>query len=515
MINRACRKGRLFVNKSFHDYFEILNHHKQVRGDKTAIHFQQEKISYSSLDENICRLGNVLKKLGLKPQERIVIALPDCPDAFYSFFGSIRCGYWAVLISPELSKDDYEFILNDAQASALITVRNSEAVAAKADSLKQTLLIGDEAYQRLFKEASPGFDKFPAKPDDIAFMLYTSGSTGKPKGVPHSQSDMLYCAESYAGPVLGMSENDRIFSTSKLPFAYGLGNSLIFPLRFGSSIVLFPEKSTPSDIFRIIREHRPSLFFGVPTLYNMMLKTMDETVSFEPVRLCVSAGEALPASIYHGWKKLTGLEIIDGIGSTEALHIFISNIPGRVNPGSSGFIVPPYEAMIVGDDGRPVPSGQEGSLLIRGGSSAPFYWNLPDRTSDTMLEDGWLKTGDIYIEEGGCYTYQGRSDDMFKVGASWVSPVRVEEALRQHPAVLECAVTWRKLESLVKPLAYVVLNTGFSGDMKLSRDIRAFMLESLPEYMCPVQFVYTEEIPKTRTGKVQRYVLRSRENNHE
>ncbi len=500
------------MTQSFQNYFEILDHHKRVRGDKIAIYFQHEEISYKTLYENICRLGNVLKKLGLKPQERIVIALPDCPDTFYSFFGSMKCGCWAVLISPELSKDDYEYILNDAGASALITVGSSEAAAARAESLRHTLLADDRTYRELFREASTELEQFPVKPEDITFMLYTSGSTGKPKGVPHRHSDMLYCAESYAGPVLGMNENDRIFSASKLPFAYGLGNSLIFPLRFGSSIVLFPGKSAPTDIFRIVHEYRPSLFFAVPTLYNMMLKTMDESVSFASVRLCVSAGEALPASIYHGWKKLTGLEIIDGIGSTEALHIFISNIPGKVEPGSSGFIVHPYEARIVDDEGQPVPSGQEGSLLIKGGSSAPFYWNLPDKTADTMLENGWLKTGDIYIEEGRRYTYQGRSDDMFKVGASWVSPVKVEEALREHPAVLECAVTWRKLESLVKPLAYIVLKPGFSGDTKLSREIRAFILERLPEYMCPVQFEYTDEIPKTRTGKVQRYVLRSKEN---
>ena len=224
--------------------------------------------------------------------------------------------------------------------------------------------------------------------------------------------------------------------------------------------------------------------------------------------MCVSAGEALPAGLYHEWKQLTGLEIIDGIGSTEALHIFISNRPGAVRPGSTGFVVPGYEVGIIGEDGLSVASGQPGTLLIRGKSTARSYWNRPDVTARTMLDDGWLNTGDVYVEENGCYTYQGRTDDMFKSGGNWVSPVQVEEVLRNHPAVLECAVTSRRLESLVKPLAYVVLRAGCEGDMALTRQLRAFVLERLPEYLCPVQFVFTETIPKTETGKVQRYVLR-------
>ena len=240
-----------------------------------------------------------------------------------------------------------------------------------------------------------------------------------------------------------------------------------------------------------------------------MLKTLNETHSLDSLRLCSSAGEALPAATYHSWKELTGLEIIDGIGSTEALHIFISNRPGAVRPGASGYLVPPYEAKIVDGDGLPVPSGEPGDLLIRGKSTAPFYWNRPDKTAETMLADGWLRTGDIYVEKEGCYTYQGRADDMFKVDALWVSPITVEEVLREHPAVLECALTWRKLEGLVKPLAHVVLNAGFQEDMSLFRDLRNHVLQKLPEYMCPVQVVFCAALPKTDTGKIQRFRLRN------
>jgi len=420
----------------------------------------------------------------------------------------MKYGVCPILLSPDMSQDHYEYVLGDSQASALITVGSSEALKARSGSLKRTLCIDEAGYAGLFGDAAPALDPCPAPESGAAFLLYSSGSTGKPKGVPHSQGDMLFCAEHYAGPVLGMSADDLIFSASKLFFAYGLGNSLIFPLRFGASVILSPRKSTPADVLRVIEERRPTLFFAVPTLYNMLVKTTLERNSFASLRLCISAGEALPAGIYHEWKRQTGLEIIDGIGSTEALHIFISNRPGDVRPGNTGFVVPGYEAGIRGEDGRLAASGQPGTLLIRGRSTAPFYWNKPDITAKTMLDDGWLNTGDIFVEEQGCYTYQGRADDMFKAGGHWVSPLRVEEVLRNHPAVLECAVTSRRLESLVKPLAHVVLKQGYEDDMALFRQLRAFVLERLPEYMCPVQFICTDAIPKTGTGKIQRFVLR-------
>ncbi|MDD5168341.1 MAG: benzoate-CoA ligase family protein, partial [Syntrophales bacterium] len=498
----------LMINRC-KDYSEILRHHAVNRGDKTAIYHGGEEISYALLEKNVNRFGNVLKKLGLKPDERIVVALPDCPDFFYAFLGGMKYGVWPILLSPDLTQSNYEYILNDSQASVLITVGSSEAVAAKGGLLRLTLCIDEERYTGLFGEAADALDSLPASEGRIAFMLYSSGSTGNPKGVPHTQEDMLFCADHYAGQILEMSEDDVVFSASKLFFAYGLGNSLIFPLYFGASIILMDHKSTPATVFQVIEDRRPTLFFGVPTLYNMMVKTLDKEASFPSLRLCVSAGEALPAGIYHGWKQLTGLSIIDGIGSTEALHIFISNLPSDVRPGSSGFVVPGYEAGIIGEDGLPVSSGQPGILLIRGKSTAPYYWNRPEITAKTMLADGWLNTGDVYVEENGCYTYQGRLDDMFKSGGNWVSPVLVEEVLRDHPAILECAVTSRRMESLVKPLAHVVLNEGYEGDMALFRELRTFVLKRLPEYMCPIQFIFTGEIPKTRTGKVQRFVLRA------
>ncbi len=495
------------MTESLADYFEILAHHARVRGDKVALTGPGQQVTYAGLNEHIGRFGNLLRDMGVGNGERVVLALPDGPDFFFAFFGAMKCGAVPVPLSPDLSGREYGYVLQDCGASALVTVGACPAASQARGALKM-LLVDDEACRPRLAAAAADLAPHPAAPEQIAFLLYSSGSTGNPKGVPHSQRDMLFCARQYAGKVLQMSERDVVFSASKLFFAYGLGNSLIFPLYFGATTVLFDRKPGPGDIFRIIDRFRPTLLYCVPTLYNMLLKTMTGPVSLPSLRLCVSAGEALPASAYHAWKELTGLEILDGIGSTEALHIFISNRPGDVRPGSSGFVVPGYEARICGEDSLPVPAGQQGILHIRGKSTAQRYWDRPEKTAQTMLAGGWLNTGDYYLEDGGCYTYQGRQDDMFKAGGAWVSPLKVEEAMRDHPAVLECAVTTRKLEGLVKPLAYVVLKPGFTGDMKLTREMRGRILERLPDYMCPVQFNYVQEIPKTGTGKVQRYILR-------
>jgi len=498
------------MTRRFKDYADILHQHAVNRGGHTALYHEQDCISYALLEENVNRFGNLLKSIGLTAGERIVLALPDCPDAFYAFLGAMKCGLQPVLLSADMPRSSYAEVLRDAAPSALITTGASEVLKAGAGSAMPTLCIDDGAYPGRLGQASPSLAPSPPSEDGVDFFLYSSGSTGKPKGVPHSQGDMLFCAEHYAGKVLEMSADDVVLSASKLHFAYGLGNSLIFPLYFGASVVLNPRNAGPADIFhlfQLIAERRPTLFFAVPTLYNMMAKTMDEGGSFSSIRLCVSAGEALPEGLYREWQRLTGLEILDGIGSTEALHIFISNRPGRTVPGKTGVLVQGYEARIIGEDGRPLPSGRPGTLLIRGRSTARSYWRRPDRTAKTMLADGWLDTGDVFIEENGCYTYQGRRDDLFKSGGNWVSPLKVEHVLRDHPAVLECAVTSRPMEGLQKPVAYVVLKPGCEKEAGLPRKMRSFVLERLPAYMCPVRFIFTEQLPKTGTGKIQRSAL--------
>jgi benzoate-CoA ligase len=487
------------MSPRFENYFDILLHHRLLRGEKTALKYEGTEVSYSLLDDNINRFGNVLKRLGVGPGERLTIALPDCPDTCYAFFGSMKCGVCPVIVSPDSSREDYEFIIEDSQSTALVTTASSNCAGVRIPLLKCALCVEDEDYRAMCAKASVKLDPGNSPAEDITFLVYTTDSEGKLRGVPHSQADMLCSAENYAGLVLNMSENDVVFSASKLSGSYGMGNSLFFPLYFGATVVLLAQKSLPTEVFRIVTESGPTIFFAVPTLYSMMLKTMNEDVRFDSIRFCVSAGDALPAAIYHEWKKRTGLEIVEGIGSTETLHIVISNRPGDVHPGSSGFVVPSYETRIVDENGLPAASGRSGLLLIRGGSIAPCYWNRPYMTAKTMLAEGWLKTGDIYIEEDGCYTYLGRTDQMFKSGGNWVSPAKVEEVLRGHPSVKECAVGRRKFENLMKPVAYVVVNPG-AEVTQLARDLRSYVLRRLPKYMCPVLFDFCVDLPKI-TGR--------------
>jgi benzoate-CoA ligase len=488
---------------------ELIDGHAGAKPDKPAIYYGAETISYGKLRETINRFGNVLRKLGVLPGERIAVALPDCPECIFVFLGCIKYGAWPVLLSPQLSKETYEFILNDSTAIGFVATGNSEILRVDTPHLRHRIRVDDGSFAPMLEDASAELDAHASSEDDIAFMLYTSGSTGNPKGVPHRHRSMVSTAESYAGGVLSLSENDICYSASKLFFAYGLGNSLSFPLFHGASVVLYPHAATPADFAEILSQYGPTLFFGVPTLYNLLLKYLDQTVSFASLRLCISAGEALPAAVYTEWKRLTGLEILDGIGSTEALHIFISNRPDCVRPGASGFLVPPYEARIVDDGGNAVAAGEPGHLLIRGPSTALSYWNRAQKTSKTMLQDGWLETGDIFVEEVGCYTYQGRADDMFKVAGNWVSTSRVEHVIREHPAVFECAVTLRTFEGLARPVASVVLNPGTVQGPGLAGEIRARVMERVPGFMCPARIEFCAELPKTETGKIQRFRLRS------
>jgi benzoate-CoA ligase family protein len=498
------------MTRKFKDYSEILRHHALNRKDSAALYHGNDCISYSLLEKNVNRFGNVLKALGLKPGDGVLLVFPDCPDFFYAFLGAMKYGVRPILLNPDMPQGFYEYALRDSLPSALITTTSSHAFKVGIASTIPVICIGDRNYARLWEKASADLTAFPIAGDGVDFLLYSSGSTGEPKGIPHSQGDMLFCAERYSGDVLEMRETDVVFSASRLHFAYGLGNSLVFPLYFGASVILNPHSSGPADVFHVfslIMERHPTVFFGVPSLYNMMLKSMVEPFSFPSLRLCVSAGEPLPAGVFNEWKRLTGLEILDGIGSTEALHIYISNRPGAALPGRTGVVVPGYESRIIGEDGATLSSGQPGTLHIRGESVADFYWNRPDLTSKAMLDDGWFDTGDVFVEENGCLTYRGRTDDMFKSGGAWVSPVLVEQVLLDHPMVLECVVASCRMEGLLKPVAHVVLKPEWENERALSLEMRSLVLDRLPSHMCPVRFVFTDRIPRTGTGKIQRRAL--------
>jgi benzoate-CoA ligase family protein len=359
-------------------------------------------------------------------------------------------------------------------------------------------------------QASANLAPAPATPTSDCFWLFSSGSTGRPKAAVHRHRDMVETSEHYGVGVLRLTERDVCFSAAKLFFAYGLGNAMTFPLWVGGTAVLFDGRPTPEVIFDIIEGFRPTLYFGVPTLYAAMLRALGERGrDLSSLRACVSAGEALPAEICRRWQAEARVPVLDGIGSTEALHIFISNRLDDIRPGASGRVVPGYAARIVGEDGRPVAAGASGRLWIKGDSNADRYWNNPAKTAATMV-DGWLDTGDTYLQDdAGYYVYCGRSDDMLKIGGIWCSPFEIEARLIEYPKVLEAAVVGRAdADGLTKPAAFIILNPPEDAGEALSEELRAHCKAALAPYKFPRWITYVSELPKTATGKIQRFKLR-------
>jgi benzoate-CoA ligase len=488
----------------------LLNQNLSLRGQKTAIYCGKESVTYEKLFTHVNKFANILKSLGVKPTERVMIHLPDSPMFFYAFLGSIKYGAWPVPVNTMLNESDYEYMIDDMEARVLVTEKRSNAATIKTNHLCYKLF-SDMNLPILMGFSEPTADTYPADADDIAFWLYSSGSTGRPKGVPHRHIDMIHSADHYAKHVINMNENDVVFSVSKLFFAYGLGNSLSFPLRYGASTVLLSSPPTPESVMETVATFKPTVFFGVPTQYNSVLKKMNGNNPFESVRVCASAGEALPQAIFNKWEEKTNLKILDGIGSTEALHIFISNMQDDIKPGTSGRVVPGYEAKIIDENGNDVPSGEPGQLIIRGESVTKGYWNKPEVNKEKLMPGGWFKTGDMYTEEDGFFTYQGRGDDMLKAGGIWVSPIEIENVLMQHKAVHEVAVVGHNIEGLSKPFGYISLNQEFkdcADDEELGEELVRFASERLPKFKWLRGVYFVDELPKTANGKIQRFKLR-------
>lgn len=504
--------------------FFVDAHVEAGRGDRVAVidAGSGQRFTYADVWKETNRVGNALRALGVRREERVVLLMLDCFELACAFFGAIKIGAVPVPVSTLATPSDHAFLLSDSRARALIV---SEALAPTVEEIRDRLerdvsvvvvgepaRAGDVRWDELVAAAAAELSPELLSKDDACFWLYSSGTTGRPKGAVHLQHDMIVAADLYAVGTLGIRPDDRVFSVAKLFFAYGLGNGLYFPFRVGASTVLLRDKPTPERALQIVAEHRPTLFFSVPTGYASMLALGDGwSFGTSSVRRCVSAGEALPAPLYDRWLERTGLEILDGIGSTEILHIFISNRPGRARAGSSGEIVPGYEARLVDEDGGDVPAGVVGDLWIKGDSTCAGYWNRHEATKST-IEGHWIRTGDKYIRDAeGYFWHQGRGDDMLKVGGLWVSPVEVEGALCAHPAVLESAVVGvEDADGLVKPKAFVVLvDPARSGEEGLSEELRRFVKDRLSPYKAPRSVELVTALPKTATGKTQRYRLRA------
>ena len=480
------------------------------RGAKAAFHADAGSITYAELAERVNRFGGGLLAMGLRMEDRVLLAMHDTVDWPVAFLGAIKAGIIPVAVNTLLTTKDYQYMLSDSRAKALVVsealLPQFKPILGDLPFLRHVIVTGASFSDVLTKgegELAPA----PTTRDDACFWLYSSGSTGMPKGTVHAHSSMIETAELYARGVLGIKESDIVFSAAKLFFAYGLGNSLSFVLAAGATAVLMAERPTPAAVFKRLVDRKPTFFYGVPTLYAAMLADANfPKREHLALRICVSAGEALPPQIAKSFKEKTGLDILDGIGSTEMLHIFLSNRPGDLRYGTTGKAVPGYELRLVDERGNPVKQGELGELEISGPTSAMYYWNNRAKSRSTFV-GAWTKSGDKYTQEAdGFYAYGGRTDDMLKVSGIWVSPAEVEAALVGHPAVLEAAVVGKEDEQkLVKPKAYVVLKPG----TKASEDeLKAYVKEKLAPYKYPRWIEFAAELPKTATGKIQRFKLR-------
>jgi 4-hydroxybenzoate-CoA ligase len=501
-------------------YF-IDRHANEGRGAKVAFIQGGRSLSYAELKRDTDKMVGFYKSFGIERESRVAMLVLDCLEFPIIFWGSLKAGVIPVALNTLLSTDQYRFILNDCRAQVLFVSAPLFDVVAPLlgahPTIKKVFVVGGAAgdlpsFEQHHAGAQTG-DTVLASPDEAAFWLYSSGSTGMPKGVIHVHSSLKGTADTYALQVLGIRDDDLVFSAAKLFFAYGLGNGMTFPLAVGATAVLFGGRPTPESVFELLETHRPTIFYGVPTLYGAMLGTIGDNAipGTDRLRISVSAGEALPQEIGQRWRQKTGTDILDGVGSTELLHIFLSNNPGDVEYGTSGVAVPGYDVRLVDDDGNDVPDDEVGELLVRGDTAPIMYWNQREKSRATFLGE-WTRTGDKYTRRSdGRHIYCGRTDDMFKVSGIWVSPFEVESALISHSAVLEAAVVPQEDdEGLLKPKAVVILSDqGRVQDAGgLYEELKEHVKTEIGQWKYPRWIEFVDDLPKTATGKIQRFKLR-------
>jgi benzoate-CoA ligase family protein len=491
------------------------------RSRKIAYIDHRGSYSYGELADRVARFADALRTLGIRREERILICLTDTIDWPTAFLGAIKAGVVAVPVNTLLTEDDYAFMLADSRARLLVVSeelypRFAKAIAA-SKALAHVMVSGDNAHGHVhfadvMAEAGTDAATAPTTRDDMCFWLYTSGSTGKPKGAVHTHADLKLTDDLYAAPILGITENDVCYSVAKLFFAYGLGNALTFPMSAGATTVLLPARPTPDLVADLLKKHGVTIFYAVPTFYAGFLASPAAPARADvKLRRCVSAGEALPLDVGRRWSERYGVDILDGIGSTEMLHIFLTNRPGDVKYGTSGKPIAGYDLRLIDDDGNEIKKrGEMGELQVRGPTSAMMYWNNREQSRSTFLGE-WTRSGDKYIEEeNGYFVYCGRRDDMLKVSGMYVSPFEVEGALQSHPDVLEAAVVgWPDEEKLIKPKAFVVLKSPEKASEEFARALQDHCRKSLAMYKYPRWIEFRTELPKTATGKIQRFKLRA------
>jgi benzoate-CoA ligase family protein len=518
------------------DYF-LYHNLEEGRDNKVCLYYEDRKWTYGEVARLSNQTGNALRELGANIEDRVLLVLPDCPEFVWTWFGAARIGAVITMVNPLLPVADYEYYLDYTRAKVAIvheSLLNTFAqAAATARYLRSVLVVEDTAAvtvgAALRGHPSPennnikwtGFagainaspEECPpadTRRDDIAIWLFTSGSTGHPKGAVHLQHDLPFNTEVFAKATMGVCADDLTVSVPKLFFGYATGTNLLFPFAVGGATALFSERSTAEKMFEVIKRYKPTILTTVPTMINSMLNVPNVSADdLSSLRFCYSAGEALPKELYERWMNAFGACICDGIGSAEMFHIYITNRPGDIKPGSLGRIVEGYEAKIVDAEGKEVATGEMGTLKIKGDSAALCYWNAHDKSKETFAGD-WCTTGDqFHVDEDGYYWYHGRTDDMLKVSGVFVAPAEIENCLLQHNAVLECAVVGHEASGLVKPKAFVVLREGFVAADQLAEEIKQFVKDHIAIYKYPRWVEFVDSLPKNDRGKIDRKKLKS------
>ncbi len=522
------------MERTFNLATYLLDRHvAEGRGGQVAVYYRSSALTYAELAHQARSVAAALTRLGVEPENRVVVCLPDCPAFLAAYFGTLLAGAVPVLVNTYARPEDYLYYLNHSRAKVLFVhgsvlgrlaevadrlawLRHVVVVDPPTDAPVERALRAPRlervlAYEDLPEPPYP-VEAAPTSPDDMAFWMYSSGTTGRPKAVVHLHHDLVHFIPPHCQQVVGLGPEDKVFSTSKLFFSYGRNNSLDGPFLYGAQVVLHPDRPEPKAVLDLLEEHRPTVFYSVPTFYAALLEYVHRegrSVRLSFLRCCVSAGEALPKAVFRRWQERFGLPIFDGVGSTEVGAIYLSNRPDCLRPGSSGKVLEGFEARLVGEDGQPVRPGEVGVLWVKNDGIFAGYWNDHHRTQACLVGE-WFNTGDLFSQdEDGFYWYVGRADDLLKPSGLWVSPLEVEGVLLQHPAVREAAVVGGVDEAgLEKPAAFVVLREGFQPSGSLEEELKAFVRQQLPSYKCPRWVHFAAELPRTTTGKLQRYRLR-------